>query len=216
MKNKKSIVISLCLILLSVFYTILVKCVDVAFVNGSKVGFSSINKAVSNCLGFNSSLYKISEVLGYIALLVVLCYGLYGLFLLIKRKSLFKVDREILLLGLLFVVTLCVYIFFEKCIINYRPVLIDGVLEASYPSSHTVLALCVFGGVLIVNKSLFKDKKWFKYFNIFLVVMMISTVLFRFISGAHWFTDILGGLLISGTLLYMFYSLVNCGKTYEK
>lgn len=205
-KNKKNILECICLVFLSILYTILVKTVDVRAIGpkGSSVGFGEINKAFSNFIGVHMSIYKVTEVLGYIALLVVFGYGLYGLVTLIKRKSLFKVDREILLLGGLYLVILLVYAFFEKVIVNYRPVLIDGVLEASYPSSHTVLALCVCGSAILVNKSLFKNVKLFNYLNILLMVLMILIVLGRIVSGVHWITDIIGGVLISITLIKCF------------
>lgn len=210
-KNKKNVLECICLIFLSIFYTILVKTVDVRAIGpkGSSVGFAGINKTFSNFIGVHMSIYKVTEILGYIALLVAFGYGLYGLVTLIKRKSLFKVDKEILMLGGLYVVVLCVYVFFEKIIINYRPVLIDGVLEASYPSSHTVLALCVCTSAIMVNKKLFKNKKPLNYLNWLLVVLMPLIVFGRIISGVHWITDIIGGVLISITLLKCFKTVLN-------
>ena len=60
------------------------------------------------------TMYKISEIFGYMILLLILIYGCIGLYQLIKRKSLFKVDKEIIKLGLFYVLMLIVYIVFEK------------------------------------------------------------------------------------------------------
>ena len=206
MNKKKNIIMSCCLLLVPIIYTLLVKYVDVRAIgpNGSSVGFGAINKFVSNLLGVHMSLYKLTEYLGYLALLIAFNYALLGILQLFKRKSLLKIDKEIIVLGCFYVIVIGLYVLFEKVIINYRPVLIDGVLEASYPSSHTLLALCICGSSLIVNKYLFKEKKCSKYGNILAIVLMISILLGRLISGVHWFTDIVGGVLFSLSLLKIF------------
>ena len=156
MKNKKNILICVLLVLISIIYTLLVKYVDTSTIgpNGSVVGFSSLNSFVFNLTGNNMTLYKITEILGIIPILIALMYAVIGLIQVIDRKSL-KVDKELIALGILYVVVILIYVFFEKCIINYRPVIIDGVLEASYPSSHTLLSICICGSALLINKYLF-------------------------------------------------------------
>ncbi len=205
-KNKSNIWLPIILTITSIVFIFLVKNVDVKAIGpkNSSVGFSSINGFFKNLLGSNMTIYKITEVLGVIALLIVGIYGLIGIIQLIKRKSLFKVDKKIIALGCLYVVVLGMYVLFEKVVINYRPVLIDKVLEASFPSSHTMLAVCVCMSAIIMNKDYIKNKKYLKYTNICIFILMLLIVLGRFISGVHWFSDIVGGLLISATLLSYF------------
>ena len=212
MNKRKNIIMSVLLVLVAFVYTLLVKYVDVQAIgpNGSSVGFGAINKAISGLIGVHMSLYKITEYLGYLALLIAFNYALLGILQLFKRKSLFKIDKEIIVLGVFYVVVVILYVLFEKVIINYRPVLIDGVLEASYPSSHTLLALCICGSSLIANKYLFKDRKSAKYGNIIAIVLMVSILLGRLISGVHWFSDIIGGVLISAALLKIFKTILKC------
>lgn len=202
MKNKKNILICVLLVLLSIIYTILVKYVDTSIIgpNGSVVGFSSLNSFVFNLTGNNMTLYKITEILGIIPILIALMYAVIGLIQVIDRKSL-KVDKELIALGILYVVVILIYVFFEKCIINYRPVIIDGVLEASYPSSHTLLSICICGSSLLINKYLFNNKKIYKYINIVSIISMVLIVLGRLLSGVHWASDIIGSIIISITLL---------------
>ena len=189
MKNKKNI-------LICVLY------VDTSTIgpNGSVVGFSSLNSFVFNLTGNNMTLYKITEILGIIPILIALMYAVIGLIQVIDRKSL-KVDKELIALGILYVVVILIYVFFEKCIINYRPVIIDGVLEASYPSSHTLLSICICGSSLLINKYLFNNKKIYKYINIVSIISMVLIVLGRLLSGVHWASDIIGSIIISITLL---------------
>ena len=211
--KKRNIIISIVLIILSVLFTALVKNVDVKPIgpNESMVGFADINKLFHNLIGSNMTIYKVTEVLGYIPIAMALVYVFIGLKQLIKRKSLLKVDKEIYVLALFYVLVVGVYVFFEKFVINYRPILIDGLLEASYPSSHTLISICLCGSSIIINKKLFKNK-FGDIENVLSVILILLIVIGRIISGVHWFTDILGGIIISSTLLVIFYSIISSIK----
>lgn len=211
--RKKNIIISIVLIILSVLFTELVKNIDVKPIgpNESLVGFADINRLFHNLIGSNMIIYKITEFLGYIPIVMALVYVFIGLKELIERKSLLKVDREMYILALFYVLVVGVYVFFEKFIVNYRPILIDGVLEASYPSSHTLMSICLCGSSIIINKKIFKNK-FGDVENILSVILILLIVIGRIISGVHWFTDILGGIIISSALLVIFYSLISSTK----
>lgn len=208
--KKKNIIVSICLIMLSVIYTILVKYVDVAPIGpkASNVGFSTLNKFVFNFLGRSNIWYNITEVLGMISILIALFYALIGLYKLIKNKSILKIDKEIIILGLFYFVVLLVYLFFEKVIINYRPVLVKGVLEASYPSSHTMLSICICLSAMIINNKLYKSMRISKIINTLSIIIMITTTVGRLLSGMHWISDILGGIIISICLSYIFKTVI--------
>lgn len=205
MKNKKNIIVSVILVVVSIIYTLLVKYVDVKPIgpNGSSVGFSALNGWFSKLIGSHMFIYKLSELLGYVLLLLVVIYGAIGVYQLVKRKNPLKVDRQILILGGFYVLMLIVYVLFEKLEINYRPVLVDGVLEASYPSSHTILSLCVGLTSLIVSQKYF-NKKYIKLISIITIVLMSLVLLLRLLSGVHWISDIIGGVLISLSLVSIF------------
>lgn len=211
--RKKNIIISIVLIILSVLFTELVKNIDVKPIgpNESLVGFADINRLFHNLIGSNMIIYKITEFLGYIPIVMALVYVFIGLKELIERKSLLKVDREMYILALFYVLVVGVYVFFEKFIVNYRPILIDGVLEASYPSSHTLMSICLCGSSIIINKKIFKNK-FGDVENILSVTLILLIVIGRIISGVHWFTDILGGIIISSALLVVFYSVISSIK----
>jgi len=207
--NKKMI-ISTILILLAVVFTILVKVVDVkqVGVNETYIGFATINKFILETVGINMRWYYITDWLGLIPILMAIAYALIGFIQLIKRKNIFKVDKEIILLGLFYVVVISLYIFFEKFIVNYRPILMNGFLEASYPSSHCLMTICLCGSSIIVNKKLFNNK-FTSFINVFLLIIIFVTIIGRLISGVHWFTDIIGGMFISMALLMILYSVMD-------
>lgn len=213
-KKKKNIIISVCLIIAAIVFTILVKFVDVKAVGlqGTELGFSTINKYVFKTLGENKMWYQISEWLGLIPLAVALCYAATGVIQLKRRKNILKVDKEIIALGVFYAVVLFIYVLFEKVIINYRPVLVDGALEASFPSSHTLMALCFAGSAIIINKKLFDNEKT-QHMNKVLILIAIMIVVGRLLAGVHWFTDIIGGILISSALLMSYYTSLDYFKT---
>jgi undecaprenyl-diphosphatase len=211
--KKKNLAVSAILIMLAVVFTILVKVVDVRAIgpNDSSVGFATINQFVFDTIGVNMLMYHITDWLGFVPIIIAIAYVVIGFIQLIKRKSFAKVDKELFVLGLFYVVVFAIYIFFEKCIVNYRPILMDGFLEASYPSSHTLLSICLSCSAIIINRKLFNNK-FTNVLNIILCVIMTVIVVGRLISGVHWFTDILGGLFISMALLMLFYTIINLIK----
>ncbi|MBQ9024580.1 MAG: phosphatase PAP2 family protein [Bacilli bacterium] len=209
MKKKKNIIICICLTLMSIIYTILVKNVDVKNIgpNNTSVGFSTINNLFKNLIGSDMKIYKITEIFGLLVFIICLFYGIIGIYQLIKRKSIKKVDKEIILMGIFYIIILFVYALFEKLEINYRPILIDGKLEASYPSSHTILALCVCISSLILSKK-YINKKYINITNIITLILLFGVFIGRIMSGVHWISDIIGGIIISFTLI-MYYITIN-------
>ncbi len=208
MKDKKKYIItSICLVLCAIIYTVLIKNVDVAAIgpDGSVVGFSRMNYAVFDAIGVNFLWYDVTKYLGIIPFGFAAFYGLIGLKQLISTKSLAKVDKKLFVLAGFYVLFVAVYVFFEKVIINYRPTLIDGDLEASYPSSHTMLAICLCGSSMMILKYYMPNEKMRKYANIFTCVLMLAIVIGRIASGVHWASDILGGIIISCAMLSLLY-----------
>ena len=212
-KKKRNFCISTILILLAVVFTILVKVVDVKQigVNETSIGFATLNQFVFKTTGVNMIWYHITDWLGLVPIFMAMAYALIGFIQLIKRKSIFKVDKEIIILGLFYIVVISLYIFFEKVIVNYRPILMNGFLEASYPSSHTLMTICLCGSSIIVNKKLFNSRIT-KFMNVLSAVIIAITVIGRILSGVHWFTDIIGGILIGSALLTTLYSVLGVLK----
>ena len=140
-------------------------------------------------------------------------YALIGFKQLLKRKSLFKVDKELIGLGVFYIIVMGFYVLFEIFIINYRPVLMDGQLEASYPSSHTLMALCLCGSAIILNNMKYNKFPITKIINPILFLIMIILVMGRILSGVHWVSDILGGVMISTALIMFYYTYLKYLKT---
>lgn len=211
-KRKGTLILGSILAVLSVVYICLIATVDVQplGLENTNIGFATINTAVAAKLPYSAIFYKISSLLGYSAFLIVAFFVVCGVVQLVKRKSLAKVDRSILAMGALFVITIILYVAFDKIVINYRPVILPGELEleSSFPSSHTMLAIVVFGSAAIDLKRRLKGNKVGSIIGIVLCLLMLLIVVCRFLSGAHWLTDIVGGVLIAGALVawYAYFS----------
>lgn len=184
-------------------WTLAVCTVDVQPVGplGSEVGFATVNVAFHQLTGENLVLYVLTDWLSLVPVAFVLGFGLLGLSQLVTRRSLAKVDRNLLALGAFYAVMLAAYLGFEAFAINYRPVLIDGILEASYPSSTTLLVLCVMPTAIMQLNRRIKNAGPRKLAAFTLTVFTVFMVAARLLSGVHWPTDIIGGILLSAGLV---------------
>ena len=209
-KNGRNILLTALLFIVFIAFTVLVCKVDVAAIGPmeSSVGCSKLNGLVARLLPYNETFYKITKYLGYFALLICAAFAVKGISEFAETKSLRKVDPKLVILGIYYVVVIVFYVMFNKVVVNYRPVLEDGALEASYPSSHTMLAVCVFLSTIVqIALGKYSDglKKAVKVVMIALTAVMVVG---RLISGVHWFTDIVGGVLLSAALFMMYYTAV--------
>ena len=180
-------------------WTALLQIVDVQPIaqNGTYIGFASFNSWFHKLTGVHMTIYTITDWLGLIPLFVCMLFGGIGVAQLVKRKSLFKVDYDIIFLGIYYVVVIFSYLIFEMIPINYRPILIEGFMEASYPSSTTLLVLSVMPTLTLqVNRRL-KNVVVKKTICILTSIFSVFMVIGRLVSGVHWFTDIVGSIILS-------------------
>ena len=197
-----------------VLWTVLVSYVDVRAIgqNASSVGFATLNGYFHDLTGVNMFLYTITDWLGLVPIGVAFGFAVLGLVQWVGRKSLFKVDRSILALGGFYIIVLAMYIFFEIVVINYRPVLIDGYLEVSYPSSTTMLVMCVMPTAMMQLHARIKSDVFRRCVLISIAAFTAFMVIGRLASGVHWLTDIIGGALVSAGLVITYASISDIHK----
>lgn len=209
---KRTILFCKGIFLLTMFgiWTMLIQKVDVRIMGESqtKVGFAGLNSRFHMLTGVHMTLYTITDWLGLVPILICMVFGGLGLAQLIGRKSLLKVDYDIILLGIYYVIVIFGYLFFEMVPVNYRPVLIQGIAEASYPSSTTLLVLSVMPTCLFQIQRRSKKTAVKKAASMAAVLFSVFMVTARLICGVHWLTDIVGAVLLSSGLFCLYQDMV--------
>lgn len=208
--GKKQLITGVSLMLVFVIWTWLIQKVDVQPVGqkGTDVGFAVLNCWFHKLTGVHMGLYTITDWLGLVPVFVCIVFGGIGLWQLIKRKNLFKVDTDLIYLGIYYVIVIFGYLFFEMCPINYRPILIEGILEASYPSSTTLLVLSVMPTLVLQANRRIENRYLKRIICAFTVVFSVFMVIGRLVSGVHWLTDIMGAVFLSTGLFYLYKAAV--------
>lgn len=210
MKAKRVLLTGVGLLAAFVLWTILIMSVDVQNVGqqGTAVGLSTFNIWFHQLTGVHLWLYVVTDWLGLVPIAVCLCFGVIGLAQLIRRRSLLKVDMDIILLEVYYILVIFGYLIFEMIPINYRPIPVDGIMEASYPSSTTLLVLSVMPTLILQIKRRCKSLKIRYIVYGFALLFSTFMVIGRLISGVHWATDIIGSILLSIGLFELYYAAV--------
>ena len=206
-ESQKTLYAAFCSLIAFVIWTALVRIIDRQAIGpqSSEVGFATFNRYVHEFFGVHMPLYTVTDWLGLVPIAIMFGFALLGLIQWVKRKKLLKVDRDILALGVFYAVVFAVFLLFEILIINYRPILIKGVLEVSYPSSTTMLAMCVMPTAMLQFKARMKNAVIKRILLCLCAMFTAFMVIARLVSGVHWFTDIIGGALISTALVVIYY-----------
>jgi undecaprenyl-diphosphatase len=194
-----------------IIWTILVGVIDVRPIGpqGSSVGFAALNGSFHEFTGVHMNLYIITDWLSIIPVCFIIGFGSLGLMQWIKRKNILKVDFDILILGVFYIIVMALYLLFEGWVINFRPVLINGILESSYPSSTTMLAMCVLPTAMMQFHRLIKNTSIRDAVNTLCGLFTAFMVIGRLVCGVHWFTDIVGGLIFSIAVILLYCSANN-------
>ena len=205
-ENRRNVCIAACMLSAFLLWTAAIQFVDVQAIGPqeSSVGFATINRFVHNLTGVHMSLYAATDWLGLVPLGFVMGFASLGLIQWITRKHLLKVDYSILVLGGFYIIVAAAYFLFEIFVVNYRPVLIDGYLEASYPSSTTMLIMCVMPTAAMQFHARIKKDALKRCVTYAIAAFTVFTVAGRLVSGVHWFSDIVGGALLSAGLVLMY------------
>lgn len=208
--GKRVLFIGSILVVAFAVWTALIQIVDVQPIgqNGTDIGFASFNHWFHKLTGVHMTIYTITDWLGLIPLFVCMIFGVIGMVQLIKRRSLFKVDYDIIFLGMYYIIVIFSYLVFEMIPINYRPILIEGFMEASYPSSTTLLVLSVMPTLIFQVNLRLKNVSLKKMICILTSIFSAFMVIGRLVSGVHWFTDIVGSVLLSAGLFCIYKAVV--------
>ena len=204
--NQKTLYTAISTLVVFVLWTISIQFIDIKAIGpqNSFVGFATLNQFIHNLTGVNTILYTITDWLGLVPFGFAMGFALVGFIQLIKRKHILKVDFDILALGGFYIVVFAIYIFFELYVVNYRPILINGILEVSYPSSTTMLVMCIMPTAIMQFNNRIKNETLKKLISLSIIVFILFMVICRILSGVHWITDIIGGAILSCGLVMLY------------
>lgn len=205
-KTKRIVSVGILLLAAFAVWTFLIQTVDVQQIGPrqSAVGFATVNGWFHHLTNVHWMLYTLTDWLGLVPIVVCLLFACVGLAQLVQRRSLLKVDLDILLLGVYYVLVIFAYLLFEMVPLNYRPVLIEDILETAYPSSTTLLVLSVMPTLHFQAERRLKNSALRRCIRVLTVLFSVFMVVGRFLSGVHWLTDIVGAILLSGGLFLLY------------
>lgn len=209
-REKRTLLTSGILLTLFAVWTIVIQNVDVHPIGqgSTNVGLATLNGWFHKLTGVHMQIYVITDWLGLVPIAVCMVFAGIGFGQLVKRRSFLHVDGDIIILGIYYVIVMVVYLVFEIIPINYRPILIEGRMETSYPSSTTLLVLSVMMTLVEQVRRRVKNTVIERSIRIATVCFTWGMVLGRLICGVHWVTDIIGGILLSCSLFWGYKSLI--------
>lgn len=189
-------------------WTVLIKTVDVRAVgaDGVVVGLAGLNDWWWGLCGTKAVAKLLSDLVGYLVLVLLVGLAVWQVVVAIRGRSL-RLARHWWVLDGVIVALLVCYLVFELVVVNGRPLLVDGALKASYPSTHTLLFAVVLPLVAATVWREINNRPL--RFTVAAVcgVLLVAGVILRAIAGVHWLSDIIGGLFLAATLVFTYLAL---------
>ncbi len=218
MRKQKIIWWTLAGVMLAAFvmWTVLVLTVNVKPTgpDGVTVGLAGLNAGWWQSTGTHAWAEKISDWLGYLTLLMAVGLAVWQIVVAVRGRSLRLARHWWVLDGVIIAAVAC-YLLFELVVINGRPLLVEGALKASYPSTHALLFATVLPWVAVIVGREVKNRPLVITVAVLCGVMALAGVILRAICGVHWFSDIIGGILLAGALDFIALALAVKPQTKE-
>lgn len=190
MKDKKNIVI----IVLSLLFVIL--CILVKLDLLSNIDESVYKFITSNMNDTTTNIYKVITFFGSTIFMVGLCVLLLVLFIILKKNIYGYIISGTLIFSTIMNNVIKVIIRRE------RPIyMIVRETTFSFPSGHTMASVSMYGILIyLINKSNM-NKKLKIILSIILGMIPLMVATSRIYLGAHYFSDILGAIMLASIVL---------------
>ena len=190
MKDKKNIVI----IVLSLLFVIL--CILVKLDLLSNIDESVYKFITSNMNNTTTNIYKVITFFGSTIFMVGLCVLLLVLFIILKKNIYGYIISGTLIFSTIMNNVIKVIIRRE------RPIyMIVRETTFSFPSGHTMASVSMYGILIyLINKSN-TNKKLKIILSIILGMIPLMVATSRIYLGAHYFSDILGAIMLATIVL---------------
>lgn len=130
-------------------------------------------------------------------------FAIFGLCQWIKRKSIKKVDKELIFMLVPLILMAIVYFVFDKFLIwNTRP---DGSGEPSFPSTHVMVVATIFLLIALVLPRYIKSKAACALLDLMMLIFIVLTCVGRVLANKHWTSDVIGALIFSVIFALIYY-----------
>ncbi|MBQ3436419.1 phosphatase PAP2 family protein [Candidatus Saccharibacteria bacterium] len=137
----------------------------------------------------------ITNIILISSFVVLAVFAVLGLVQWISRKSLKKVDKQLLWMPLPLLLMAITYVVFDKFIIlNVRP---NGSGEPSFPSTHVMVVATIFFVVALALPKYIKSKTARIVLELFIAALIGLTCVGRVVSQMHWISDTIGALVFA-------------------
>ena len=148
----------------------------------------------------------VSDIILATSLATFAIFAILGFCQWIKRKSLKKVDKELLWAILPFILMVATYIVFDKFIIlNTRP---NGSSEPSFPSTHTMVVATIFLITAIILPKYIKSRAARIVLDLMMLAFVVLVSIGRVLANMHWISDVVGGLVFAAIFATIYYLII--------
>lgn len=206
-QGKKWFLAALILTAVFVVLTITVKYVDQKNIGSQVIGWATINLWWRDIIGVRNFWQIASHIFAAITLIILVMFLVWQAIALLRRKSFRTMPRHWWFFDLTLIALALCYIVFQIMVINFRPLLIDGVAELSYPSSHVLLLATLWPVFILTLSREVKSRPWLRVASVIGIIVMTVGIIARLLSGYHWFTDIIGGIMLGAVLTCWYQAL---------
>ena len=153
---------------------------------------------------------KITDIILVASIAVLGVFAVLGLYQWIKRKSLKKVDKPLLVMLVPLAFMAATYIIFDKfLILNTRP---NGSGEPSFPSTHTMVVATIFLLTAIILPNYIKSKTTRVIMDIVMLLFIALVSVGRVLANMHWVSDVVGGLIFAAIFAAIYYLILRRTK----
>ena len=153
---------------------------------------------------------KITNIILISAIITLGVFVVLGLCQWISRKSLKKVDKQLLFMPVPLALMAATYLIFDKFwVLNTRP---NGSGEPSFPSTHTMVVATIFFLAMLALPKYIKNKAARAILSVIMLAFIALVCVGRVLANMHWISDIVGGVLFAMIFAEIYYLCIKPRK----
>lgn len=192
---------AVCCTILFLVLTVSLLLVDVQSAGAQTVGWASLNFWWHDLISVQHGWHIVSNIVATVTLLALCAMVVWQFIIMLRGKSFRAFLKQWLAFDITVILLVLCYVLFQIVVVNYRPIMIDGMAEVSYPSSHILLFATLLPLIVCECWHNVPSKVWRRVIAVSALVLMVVGIVARALCGYHWLTDSVGALLLSAALV---------------